>query len=212
VFAANYEVPTPTKMTTAISDMEIAYTDAASRPSIYDTNEGEGDISGLILEAGVHTFTININVGDGKSVTLNGGPCDVFIFQTTGSVVIGSGAKVLLTGGIKASVRTRTRTQLRTHTRTRTYIHMHTLAHTHTHTHTHIHKHTRTQRTQNVFWQVAGAVSVGTTAHMEGTILSFTDVTFKTESNLNGKILSQTSVALQKVDFDESTTLRANEL
>jgi hypothetical protein len=47
---------------------------------------------------------------------------------------------------------------------------------------------------------------------MEGTILSFTDVTFKTDSKLNGKILSQTSVALQKVDFDESTTLRANRL
>jgi hypothetical protein len=112
VFAADYKDPTPTKMTTAISDMEIAYTDAASRASVYASNQGEGDISGLTLEAGVYTFTISINLADDKSVSLHGGPCDVFIFQTTANVNIGSAAKVILSGGVKASVSTRTQTRL----------------------------------------------------------------------------------------------------
>jgi hypothetical protein len=42
---------------------------------------------------------------------------------------------------------------------------------------------------------------------MEGTILCYTGVTFQTGSNLNGRILAQTAVALQKVDIDESTTI-----
>jgi hypothetical protein len=42
---------------------------------------------------------------------------------------------------------------------------------------------------------------------MESTILSYTDVKLKTKSTLNGRILSQTPVALQKVDIDKSTTI-----
>jgi hypothetical protein len=57
----------------------------------------------------------------------------------------------------------------------------------------------------NVFWQVAGNVRIGTTAHMEGSIISKTDVTFETGSSLNGLILSQTLVALQKNTIVKST-------
>ena len=49
---------------------------------------------------------------------------------------------------------------------------------------------------KNVFWQVAGSVDVGTTAHFEGIILSQTAVTLKTGSSMNGRILAQTAVAL----------------
>ena len=40
VFAADYAVPTPAKMSQAVSDMEAAYTDAAGRPDPVDTELG----------------------------------------------------------------------------------------------------------------------------------------------------------------------------
>jgi hypothetical protein len=55
----------------------------------------------------------------------------------------------------------------------------------------------------NVFWQVAGDVSVGTGAAMEGVLLVQTAVTFKTGSSLNGRILSQKACALQKATIFE---------
>jgi len=48
----------------------------------------------------------------------------------------------------------------------------------------------------NIYWQVAGQVTVGTTSHFEGNILSKTAITFQTGSSLNGCALAQSSVIL----------------
>ena len=50
---------------------------------------------------------------------------------------------------------------------------------------------------KNVFWQTAGAVSIGTTAHFEGTILTKTMVAMKTGATMNGRLLAQSAVTLQ---------------
>ena len=50
---------------------------------------------------------------------------------------------------------------------------------------------------KNVFWQSAGAVSIGTQAHFEGTVLSNTMVALKTKASINGRLLAQTAVTLQ---------------
>jgi hypothetical protein len=50
---------------------------------------------------------------------------------------------------------------------------------------------------KNVFWQTAGAVTIGTTAHFEGTILSKTMIAMKTHASINGSLLAQTAVTLQ---------------
>jgi Ice-binding-like len=50
----------------------------------------------------------------------------------------------------------------------------------------------------NVFWQSAGAVAIGTTAHFEGTILAQTMIAMNTGSSTNGRLLAQTAVTLQK--------------
>lgn len=50
---------------------------------------------------------------------------------------------------------------------------------------------------KNVFWQSAGAVSIGTTAHFEGTILAKTMIAMKTHASTNGRLLAQTAVTLQ---------------
>jgi len=49
---------------------------------------------------------------------------------------------------------------------------------------------------KNVFWQVTGAVSLGTTSHFEGVILSQTAITLGTGASINGRLLAQTAVSL----------------
>jgi hypothetical protein len=49
---------------------------------------------------------------------------------------------------------------------------------------------------KNIFWQVSGATTVGTTAHFEGIILSATAITLQTGASLNGRALAQTAVNL----------------
>jgi len=50
---------------------------------------------------------------------------------------------------------------------------------------------------KNVFWQTAGAVTLGTTAHFEGVILSKTMIAMKTHASINGRLFAQTAVTLQ---------------
>jgi hypothetical protein len=51
---------------------------------------------------------------------------------------------------------------------------------------------------RNIVWVVSGAVVVGTGSHFEGILLGGTGITFQTGSSINGRLLAQTSVALQK--------------
>ena len=50
---------------------------------------------------------------------------------------------------------------------------------------------------KNIFWQVAGAVTLGTTAHFEGVILAKTMIAVNTGASVNGRLLAQTAVTLQ---------------
>jgi hypothetical protein len=49
---------------------------------------------------------------------------------------------------------------------------------------------------KNIFWQVAGQATLGTTSHFEGVILSKTGITFQTGASINGRALAQTAVIL----------------
>lgn len=49
---------------------------------------------------------------------------------------------------------------------------------------------------KNIFWQVFGAVDIGTTAHMEGVILSQTSINLQTGATANSRLLAQTAVTL----------------
>ena len=50
---------------------------------------------------------------------------------------------------------------------------------------------------KNIFWVVAGAVTIGTTAHFEGIILAKTLIAVNTGASVNGRLLAQTAVTLQ---------------
>jgi hypothetical protein len=66
-YAADYALPTPSKLTTSISNMETAYTDAAGRAVNY-TELYTGDISGQTLTSGVYKWGTGILIN--SDVTL----------------------------------------------------------------------------------------------------------------------------------------------
>lgn len=58
----------------------------------------------------------------------------------------------------------------------------------------------------NIFWQVALAVELATTSHMEGTILTMTKIDMLTGSSINGRLLAQTAANLQISTINIPTT------
>jgi len=150
VYAADYASPTPTMMTTAISDMETAYTDAAGRTLPDFTELGAGDITSMTLAPGLYKWGTGVLIG-AAGVTLSGGASDVWIFQIAQDLTVGNGAIVTLSGGAQVT---------------------------------------------NIFWQVAGQVTLGTTSQFKGIILCQTLIAFNTGATLDGKALAQTAVTL----------------
>lgn len=153
IYAADYADPTPANLTTAISNMEAAYTDAAGRLLPDATELYAGDLSGQTLAPGLYKWGTGVLIT--TDVTLAGSSTDVWIFQIDGDLTLGSGAKVLLSGGARA---------------------------------------------QNIFWQVGGGtgVEIGTTAHVEGTILAAKAIHLRTGATLHGRAFAQTAVTLDK--------------
>ena len=49
---------------------------------------------------------------------------------------------------------------------------------------------------KNVFWQVAGMATLGTTANFKGIILSKTLISLNTGATMTGRALAQTAVTL----------------
>jgi len=148
VYAADYASPTPSDLTTAVSDMELAFTAAAGRaPDV--TELGAGDIGGMTLEPGVYQWGTGLLIP--ADVTMAGSATAVWIFQVAQDLTVSSTTNVVLSGGALA---------------------------------------------KNVFWQVSGEVTLGTTAHFEGVVLTQTAVTLGTGASINGRLLAQTAVNL----------------
>ena len=141
----------PSMLTTAVLNMQTAYTDAAGRSKPDFVNLGAGNIGGKTLTAGLYKFTTNVVIP--TNVTISGSATDVFIFQVSGTLTMSSAVKVILSGGVQA---------------------------------------------KNIFWQVAGAATFGTTSHFEGNVLDQTAINMKTGASINGRLLAQTAVTLQQ--------------
>ena len=148
IYAADYADPTPSQLTTAVSDMELAFTDAAGRaPDV--TELGEGNVGGMTLESGVYKWGTGLLIP--TDLTLDGDATQVWIFQIAQDLTVSSGVNVTLTGGAVP---------------------------------------------ENVFWQVAGFVELGTTAHLEGIVITQTAIEVRTGASVNGRLLAQTAVEL----------------
>jgi hypothetical protein len=50
---------------------------------------------------------------------------------------------------------------------------------------------------KNIFWQVAGTTTLGTTSTFNGTILDMKNIALQTGAVLNGRALAQTAITLQ---------------
>ena len=140
----------PTYLTSAVSDMQTAYTDAAGRINPDILNLGAGTVGSVTFTPGLYKWTSAVNIP--TDITISGGANDVFIFQIAGTLDMGSAVKVILAGGAQA---------------------------------------------KNIYWVVAGAVSLGTTSHFEGNILGQTGINLKTGASINGRMLAQSAVTLQ---------------
>ena len=99
IYAADYAVPTPSNLTTAIGDMGLAFTDAAGRaPDV--TELGSGSIGGMTLAPGVYKWGTGLLIP--TDLTLNGSGTAVWIFQVAQNLMLGNGVTVHLTGGAVA--------------------------------------------------------------------------------------------------------------
>lgn len=138
------------RLTTAVGNMQTAYTDAAGRSNPNFLNLGAGNIGGKTLTAGLYKFTSAVVIP--TDITIKGSSTDVWIFQVAGTLKMSSSVKITLTGGAQS---------------------------------------------KNIFWQTSGAVTLGTTSHFEGNILSQTGINLQTGASINGRMLAQTAVSLQ---------------
>lgn len=100
IYASDYDVPTPTNLTTAISAMETAYVDAAGRTDPDHTELASGEIGGLTLPAGLYKWSNTVLIS--TNVTLEGGPNDTWIFQIAGGLTQAAATQIILSGGAQA--------------------------------------------------------------------------------------------------------------
>ncbi|GAV99738.1 antifreeze protein [Lentinula edodes] len=102
LFAASFAAPTPTTLTTAVSDMQTAFNDATGRVTPDFTNLGSGELGGLVLTPGLYKWTGAVSVNS-TGVTIAGTPLDHFIFQIPSTLGFAAASRVTLVGGILAS-------------------------------------------------------------------------------------------------------------
>ncbi len=100
VFAADNDPPTPINLTTAVLDMQTAYTDAAGRPTPDALNLGSGMIGGLTILPGLYKWTTSVTIP--SDLKIAGSPNDVWIFQIAGDLAIDSAKSMFLSGGAQA--------------------------------------------------------------------------------------------------------------
>ena len=93
-------VTSATMLTTAVSDMQTAYTDAAGRSNPNFLNLGAGTIGGQTLTPGLYKWTSAVVIP--TDVTISGGPDDVWIFQVAGTLIMSSAVRITLIGGAQA--------------------------------------------------------------------------------------------------------------
>jgi hypothetical protein len=149
VYAPGYGAPTPTNLTTAVGDMQAAFTDAAGRaPKV--TELGAGNIGGMTLTTGVYKWSSGLDIP--TSITLTGSATDVWIFQIAQNLTVSNATNIVLVGGAVP---------------------------------------------KNVFWQVSGATTLGTTVHFEGVVLDQTAIALGTGASVTGRLLAQTAVTIE---------------
>lgn len=158
IYAADYSVPTPSNLTTAIGNMETAYNDAAGRHPPDHTELFAGNLTGQTMTPDLYKWGTDVSIDPAGTVTLNGSATDIWIFQIAGNLVLNAGATITLLGGALP---------------------------------------------ENIYWQVAGQVTLHTTAQMKGIIFAKTAIVMNTGASLDGRAFAQTAVTLDDTRVNE---------
>lgn len=101
VYAADYAVPTPANISTAVTDMQTAFTTANGLTTSVITELGAGDITGMTLVPGLYKWSTGLLIS-ASGVTLTGGPNDTWVFQIGQGMTVANGAIIHLAGGAQA--------------------------------------------------------------------------------------------------------------
>eukprot|EP00579_Thalassiosira_antarctica_P025552 CAMPEP_0202028466 /NCGR_PEP_ID=MMETSP0905-20130828/63464_1 /ASSEMBLY_ACC=CAM_ASM_000554 /TAXON_ID=420261 /ORGANISM="Thalassiosira antarctica, Strain CCMP982" /LENGTH=336 /DNA_ID=CAMNT_0048592173 /DNA_START=793 /DNA_END=1805 /DNA_ORIENTATION=- len=214
-YAANYGGTTPADLTAAVSAMETAYTDAAGRPmpSADRIDYGGGFLGGnyggpefpltpgvyhfgsdVNLKSDVHfsgkgVYIIQSNYGEGFLGGNYGGPDfpltpGVYTFGSDVNLksdvhFSGKGVYIIqITGNLKQAANFDVILDP-------------------------VYDGDGPAQANDIFWQVAGYVEVGTGAKMQGIILAKTRADFLTGSSLEGRVLTQTACNLQSAKITQ---------
>ena len=143
-------------------------------------NIKKGNIARETFEAGVYNWGSDVRIdGDANrdAVTIEGDCDDHFVFQTTGSVLLGSSAKILLQAssrGVSALACTA--------------------------------KGLTGPQLSNIVWVVAHTVVAGTDSKLKGIFLVKEKAVFETRASLVGRVFSQTAVTLDQVNIHSPST------
>ena len=58
---------------------------------------------------------------------------------------------------------------------------------------------------QNIFWQVAGSVTMGTTSVFEGNVMSMTSIAMQTGATIHGRLYAQSAISLEMNSVQQPT-------
>jgi hypothetical protein len=154
--------PQASTLTTAVGDMETAYTAAASltHSSSAHLNVDAGSLGvGVTLQPGVYTWGSTLLIPtditlDNDSTSSN----PIWIFQVAGTLTMSNNVQMTFTNTGSGTL----------------------------------------GDADDVFWQVSGAVTLGTGSLFQGTLLGKTSIAVQTGAKVNGRLLAQTAVTLQQ--------------
>jgi hypothetical protein len=96
VYGSDYASPTPSNLTAAVNDMQLAFTDAAGRAAAV-TELGAGNIGGMTLAPGVYKWSTGLLIP--TDLTLSGSSTDLWIFEIAKNLTLSDATNVTLAGG-----------------------------------------------------------------------------------------------------------------
>ena len=188
VYAADFGGKVAANLTTAVGTMELAYTDAASRSTTTATNVSVG--GGKVGVAGFLTNASALGAYKGLAggASLDGFTLTPGVYTWISAITLGAGGHLNLrgndtdifilqtTGGVTMGANAMVNLLCEDGNTVGTNC--------------------TAVKPENVFWQVAGAVTLGASAHLEGIILTKTATTLGTSASIRGRVLAQTACTM----------------